>query len=64
MADICAATYCLDFPMAASFPHFLHGDEILSSYVDGLTPSPAKHESFVIVEPVSNSDNSTPTIDI
>lgn len=45
----------LDFPMAASFPHFLHGDENLKSNVDGLAPNGSIHDSFVIVEPVSNS---------
>lgn len=39
--------------MAASFPHFLYGDAILGTYVDGLKPKREAHDSFVIVEPVS-----------
>lgn len=39
--------------MAASFPHFLYGDDVLKTYVDGLTPKKEAHDSFVIVEPVS-----------
>lgn len=42
----------VDFPMAASFPHFLYGDDILRNYVDGLKPKKEAHDSFVIVEPV------------
>lgn len=40
-------------PLAASFPHFLHGDDIIRTYVDGLEPDPEKHGSYVVVEPVS-----------
>lgn len=38
--------------MAASFPHFLYGDDVLKTYVDGLQPQKQAHDSFVIVEPV------------
>lgn len=40
-------------PLAASFPHFLYGDDIIRTYVDGLEPDVDKHGSYVIVEPVS-----------
>ncbi|XP_017781148.1 PREDICTED: scavenger receptor class B member 1-like isoform X2 [Nicrophorus vespilloides] len=40
-------------PLAASFPHFLHGDDIIKHYVTGLTPNESLHESFVIAEPYS-----------
>lgn len=45
--------------MAASFPHFLYGDDILKTYVDGLQPKKEAHDSFVIVEPVSSFDFTT-----
>lgn len=45
----------LGLPLAASFPHFLYGDKIIKTYVDGLRPDVKKHGSYVIVEPVSVS---------
>lgn len=41
------------FPLASSFPHFLYGDDVIGGYVTGLAPNQSKHESFLIVEPVS-----------
>lgn len=43
-----------DFPIAASFPHFLNGDPALVESITGLHPSEEKHGSYLIVEPVSN----------
>jgi hypothetical protein len=43
----------LDFPLAASFPHFMHASPELKEKVEGLKPDPSKHGSYVIVEPVS-----------
>ncbi|KAF2887442.1 hypothetical protein ILUMI_18731, partial [Ignelater luminosus] len=51
LSDVSKCYY--DFPMAASFPHFLYGDDMLHSYVDGLEPNEEKHDSFVIVEPTT-----------
>lgn len=42
-----------DFPIAASFPHFLNGDQALTKSISGLHPSEEKHGSYLIVEPVS-----------
>ncbi|XP_018321668.1 scavenger receptor class B member 1 [Agrilus planipennis] len=51
LSDVSKCYY--DFPMAASFPHFLYGDDILQTYVDGLSPNYEKHHSFVYVEPTT-----------
>lgn len=51
LSDVSKCFY--DFPMAASFPHFLYGSDVLKTYVDGLSPENDSHDSFVIVEPVS-----------
>ncbi|GLV36662.1 uncharacterized protein CBL_02503 [Carabus blaptoides fortunei] len=40
-------------PMAASFPHFLYGDETIQKYVTGLKPNISAHESYVLVEPTT-----------
>lgn len=44
-----------DFPIAASFPHFLNAEESVKESIVGLASDKAKHGSFVIVEPVSIS---------
>ncbi|KAJ8916567.1 hypothetical protein NQ315_000211 [Exocentrus adspersus] len=49
LADVSACYYGI--PFAASFPHYLHGDEVIKTYVDGLQPDADKHSSYVIVEP-------------
>lgn len=43
-----------DFPIAASFPHFLNADQALLNSISGLNPSEEKHGSYLIVEPVSD----------
>lgn len=43
----------LGFPIAASFPHYLHAEEKTKSYVEGLSPNPEAHGSYVLIEPVS-----------
>ncbi|KAG8232897.1 hypothetical protein J437_LFUL012810 [Ladona fulva] len=40
-----------NFPIAASFPHFLHGDLSILQSMEGLHPDHNKHGSYVIVEP-------------
>lgn len=47
-----------DFPIAASFPHFLHAESSVQESIIGLTPNKEKHGSFVIVEPVSYDNKS------
>jgi len=41
-----------DFPIAASFPHFLNGDQALVKSISGLNPTEENHGSYLIVEPV------------
>ncbi|KAG7295692.1 hypothetical protein JYU34_021976 [Plutella xylostella] len=41
------------FPIALSYPHFYKGDEVLSSKVEGLTPSKEKHETRFWLQPES-----------
>ncbi|XP_046383938.1 scavenger receptor class B member 1-like [Ischnura elegans] len=42
-----------DFPIAASFPHFMNGATSLLNSMDGLNPDNEKHGSYVIVEPIT-----------
>lgn len=42
-----------NFPLAASFPHFLYGDQELQDLVAGLRPNESEHGSFVDVEPIT-----------
>lgn len=42
-----------DFPMVASYPHFYTGSPPRDKYVTGLKPDRLKHNSYVMVEPVS-----------
>ncbi|KAG5888817.1 hypothetical protein JTB14_016019 [Gonioctena quinquepunctata] len=42
-----------DTSVASSYPHFLYGDENLSRIVDGMQPDKDKHETYVVVEPVT-----------
>jgi len=44
--------YFADFPIAASFPHFLNGDKALLKSITGLKPNEENHGSYLIVEPV------------
>ncbi|KAG8334311.1 Belongs to the CD36, partial [Homalodisca vitripennis] len=49
LTDVSPCYY--NFPIAASFPHFLNAERSVLESIDGLTPSKEKHGSFVIVEP-------------
>lgn len=48
-----------DFPIAASFPHFLGAEKSVQESIVGLKPEKDKHGSFVIIEPVSMIENNT-----
>ncbi|XP_075219507.1 scavenger receptor class B member 1-like isoform X2 [Lycorma delicatula] len=41
------------FPIALSYPHFLHSDPHLITQVDGMKPDPSKHTTYFIVNPES-----------
>ncbi|KRT84148.1 hypothetical protein AMK59_563, partial [Oryctes borbonicus] len=41
------------FPVVTSFPHFLHGDPKLLTYVDGMKPNATLHTSSSTLEPVT-----------
>ncbi|KAJ4444620.1 hypothetical protein ANN_06416, partial [Periplaneta americana] len=49
LADITPCYYSI--PVALSFPHFLHGDPRLVDMMEGLSPDPSKHESFIMLQP-------------
>ncbi|CAH2015941.1 unnamed protein product [Acanthoscelides obtectus] len=49
LADVSVCYF--DTAIAASFPHYLYGDDVVQNYVEGLNPDVKKHESYVIVEP-------------
>lgn len=44
---------CMKSPVMASFPHFYLADKELLKYPAGLNPVKEKHESYVIIEPVT-----------
>ena len=39
--------------ISLSFPHFLHGDPKLHTMVEGTNPDPARHQSYLEIEPES-----------
>jgi scavenger receptor class B protein 1 len=51
LSDVSPCFY--NFPIAASFPHFLNGDKALRESISGLYPSEEKHGSYLIVEPLT-----------
>lgn len=51
LSDVSSCQYGM--PMAASFPHFLYGNETLKTLVDGLKPNVEAHESYIKVEPLT-----------
>ncbi|CAH1366562.1 sensory neuron membrane protein 2-like isoform X2 [Tenebrio molitor] len=48
-------TNCVGAPVLLSFPHLLYGDKEYLSTVQGLSPNPKLHETFVILEPTSGA---------
>lgn len=42
------------FPIALSYPHFLDSDKQLVTTVDGSRPNRSEHESYFMIQPVSN----------
>ena len=40
-------------PIYMSWPHFLHGEDVLLDGVDGLSPNPENHSFILDVDPVS-----------
>ncbi|KAF0766462.1 scavenger receptor class B member 1-like [Aphis craccivora] len=51
LSDVSPCYY--DFPIAASFPHFLNGDKALLKSITGLKPNEENHGSYLIVEPLT-----------
>ncbi|XP_054281067.1 scavenger receptor class B member 1-like [Macrosteles quadrilineatus] len=49
LTDVSPCYY--NFPIAASFPHFLNAEKSVKESIVGLASDKAKHGSFVIVEP-------------
>lgn len=48
------------FPIALSYPHWYQAEPWLTEQVEGSHPSQDKHESFVVIEPVSRYPASSP----
>lgn len=44
-----------DAPVVATMPHFLNADERYGLMVDGLNPSPEKHNIFIDIEPFTGA---------
>lgn len=42
-----------DIPMAVSQPHYFNGDPALLNEVDGMRPDGQKHQTTVVIQPVS-----------
>lgn len=49
---------CSDIPVAVSLPHFYNSDPTLLDEVEGMKPIKEKHESIIVMQPVS------PTFDV
>ncbi|XP_030764313.1 scavenger receptor class B member 1-like [Sitophilus oryzae] len=49
LADVSSCYW--GFPLVMSFPHFLYGDDVIRTYVDGMNPNEEAHGSFVLIEP-------------
>lgn len=43
----------VDIPAAVSLPHFYNSDPSLVNEVEGINPVKEKHESIIIMQPVS-----------
>lgn len=41
-------------PTFMSYPHFYNADQFYLNDIEGLTPSKDKHQSYFVLEPVSN----------
>nr|WJJ63368.1 sensory neuron membrane protein 2a [Pachyrhinus yasumatsui] len=48
-------TNCKGAPVLVSFPHLLHADLRYVNSVEGLKPDKIKHETFVVLEPISGN---------
>ncbi|XP_045463768.1 sensory neuron membrane protein 2-like [Harmonia axyridis] len=46
-------TNCIGAQVLLSFPHLMYADKEYLDSVEGLSPDPALHETFVILEPTS-----------
>ncbi|XP_050315561.1 uncharacterized protein LOC126750100 [Anthonomus grandis grandis] len=51
ISDVSACYW--NFPIAASFPHYLYADPRVGSSVKGLNPNEADHASHVLIEPIT-----------
>ncbi|NXI38109.1 CD36 protein, partial [Galbula dea] len=40
-------------PVFISLPHFLHASDVILQQVEGLSPNPEEHETFLDIEPIS-----------
>ena len=49
------ATIGMDIPLVMSKPHFLHGDELLSSHFEGLKPDSERHQTTLYAEPMTGT---------
>lgn len=43
----------LDIPTSVSLPHFYNSDPSLLNEVEGIMPVKEKHESIIVMQPVS-----------
>ncbi|CAH1970327.1 unnamed protein product [Acanthoscelides obtectus] len=50
---ICDLSTCTGGPVMLSFPHLLYADPEYIHGVEGLQPNQSKHETFVVLEPLS-----------
>ncbi|KAL1489473.1 hypothetical protein ABEB36_014361 [Hypothenemus hampei] len=51
LSDVSTCYY--GFPIAASFPHYLYADKDFRLKVDGMSPKREKHDSYVLIEPIT-----------
>lgn len=55
LAGVVDVSRCRKKPIVLSTPHFLNGDPLLLQEVDGLAPTPANHDTFIDIEPMTGA---------
>lgn len=55
LSGVVDVSRCRKKPIVLSTPHFLNGDPLLLQQVDGLSPTPANHDTFIDIEPMTGA---------
>lgn len=55
LSGIVDISSCRKAPVVLSTPHFYNGDQSLREAVDGLSPSPSLHDTYIDIEPMTGA---------